>query len=268
MLRRWIFFGQQIIGDPLSRCPEHIRNDEIQGDVTDGETVLEAILLAAAHIGELRAVACKFTQYAYVFAGDEAAFDKAEAEQLGNPFGIFGIVFVPLHCTHPFRVGNHNVHFRCEYIEDGNSVFAGGFHTNVITTIFDEPIFEPLKIFVERGEAFLLVRECLHLGYGYNRDNEKVFVNIDATADGVNNFHIDTPQLASPCFVEYLSSQEDYTKEGRVTSFFIAICAVCDSNGMEFTMPTGDISTVVPAIAMTDAADAASPSILTVTLPE
>jgi len=87
------------------------------------------------------------------------------------------------------------VHFRFQYIEDGNLVFAGGFHTNVITTIFDEPIFEPLKIFVERGEAFLLVRECLHLGYEYNRGNEKAFVNIDATADGVNDFHVDNPPL-------------------------------------------------------------------------
>ena len=32
-------------------------------------------------------------------------------------------------------------------------------------------------------------------------------------------------------------------------------------------METGDTSTLVPAIAMTDAADAAMPSILTVTLP-
>ena len=32
-------------------------------------------------------------------------------------------------------------------------------------------------------------------------------------------------------------------------------------------MATGDMSTVVPAMAMTEAADAASPSILTVTLP-
>ena len=100
-----------------------------------------------------------------------------------------------LHRTHPFRIGNHNVHFRFQYIEDGNPVFAGGFHTNVITAIFDEPMFEPLKIFIERGEAFPLVRECLHLGYGYDRGNEKSFVNIDATADGVNDFHVDNPPL-------------------------------------------------------------------------
>ena len=110
MLRRW--FGQQILGDSLSRCPEHIGNDGIQDDVAYGEAVLEAVLLATAHVGELKAVARKFTQYAYILAGDEAAFDKTEAEQLGDSLGIFGVVFVSFHRPYPFRVGNHNAHFR------------------------------------------------------------------------------------------------------------------------------------------------------------
>lgn len=193
MLRGWIFVGQQIIGDLTGRLSEHVRDDRIQCDVTDGEAVLETVLLAAAHIDELTAIAGEFAQYANLFAGDEAAFDKTEAEQLADPFGILNIVFVSFHRAHPLWVGDDDMQLRSEYVEDRNPVFAGGFHANVIAVIFDEPMFEPLKIFVERGEAFLLIRECPHLGDRYDGGNKKTFVDIDATADGVNDFHVGNP---------------------------------------------------------------------------
>lgn len=193
MLCLWIFVCQQIIGDLTGRFPEHIGDDRIQGDVADRKAVLEVVLLAAAHIDELTAITCKLTQYANLLAGDEAAFDKTEAEQLPDPFGILGIVLVSFHCAHPLRICNHDMQFRREHIEDGNQVFAGGFHANVIAVVFNEPMFEASKIFVERGEAILLVRECPHLGDGYDGGNEKTFVDIDATADGVNDFYVGNP---------------------------------------------------------------------------
>ena len=126
--------------------------------------------------------------------------------------------------------------FWSEHIEDGNPVFAGGFHANVIAVIFDEPMFEPSKIFVERGEAFLHVRECPHLGDGYDGGNEKTFVDIDATADGGNDFHVGNP----PFMVEErhcLSMPSKNDKSMPMISVRSKRSTyLCLSGGMEFIM--------------------------------
>ena len=50
-------------------------------------------------------------------------------------------------------------------------------------------MLEPFEILVECGEAFLLVLECPQFRYGHDSGNEKALVDIDATADGVHDFH-------------------------------------------------------------------------------
>ena len=59
--------------------------------------------------------------------------------------------------------------------------------------VFNEPIFKPEKVFVKGGEAFLFVIERPQFSNRYDSGNEKTFVNIDATAYGVNDFHGNCP---------------------------------------------------------------------------
>ena len=85
-------------------------------------------------------------------------------------------------------------------------------------------------------EAFLLVRECPHLGDGYDGGNEKTFVDIDATADGGNDFHVGNP----PFMVEErhclsMPSKNDKSKP-MISIRSKRSTYLCLSGGMEFIM--------------------------------
>lgn len=189
MLGVWILIGQEIIRDTGSRFAEHIRHHGIQGDVADGKAVLETVLLAAAHIDKLAAVSRELAQDADRLFGNEAAPHQPEAEQLADPLGILHVVLVSLDGFDPFRVDDDDPKLRLQHVENRNPVFSGGFHAHIVAVVLHEPMLEPAKVFVEGGKAFLLVLERPQFRYGHDGGNEKTLVDIDATADGVYDFH-------------------------------------------------------------------------------
>jgi hypothetical protein len=69
-------------------------------------------------------------------------------------------------------------------------VFTGGFHTNVMAVVFKKPCFEFKNTFVESGKAFLLIgRKDTVVDCSNDCGDEKRLVNINATADMVDNSH-------------------------------------------------------------------------------
>lgn len=55
--------------------------------------------------------------------------------------------------------------------------------------VFNQPVFELQDRIVEGGETLLVIRR-FHTGSGFDDcGNEKRFVNIDAAAGLINNFH-------------------------------------------------------------------------------
>lgn len=76
---------------------------------------------------------------------------------------------------------------------DGTVNFTGRFHTDIPALVFNQPIFELQDKIVEGGETLLLVRRFYSVSGFNDRGNKKRFVNIDATAGLINNFHGKTP---------------------------------------------------------------------------
>jgi len=74
-------------------------------------------------------------------------------------------------------------------IEYRDPVFTGRFHTDIPALVFNQPIFEFQDRIVEGGETLLLVRRFYSVSGFNDRGNKKRFVNIDATAGLINNFH-------------------------------------------------------------------------------
>ena len=88
-----------------------------------------------------------------------------------------------------FGISDGDVDLVFQKVEHRDPVFSGGFHTNVTTGIVQQPFFKLKNGIVEGGEALLLIRR-LNSGSGFDDcGNEKRFVNIDATAGLINNFH-------------------------------------------------------------------------------
>ena len=74
-------------------------------------------------------------------------------------------------------------------IPNGNPVLAGALHTDIPAVVLKQPLLERLQIPAEGGKALLAVPGhksiCLDDG-----GNEKGLVHIDATADGIRQFHL------------------------------------------------------------------------------
>ncbi len=116
--------------------------------------------------------------------------NQSGTEQVANPFGIFRVIFIAFHGFNPFRIGNGYVDTIFQKIEDRHPVLAGGFHADIKTVIVKQPLFETADVRIEGGETLFLVRR-LDTICGFNDcGNEKFFMDIDATAGVVNNFHV------------------------------------------------------------------------------
>lgn len=62
---------------------------------------------------------------------------------------------------------------------------VSGFHTNVFTVIFNQPVVKFLKIRVDGRKRFLLILRYSVFAGCYDGCNDNIFVNIKSTADGV-----------------------------------------------------------------------------------
>ena len=158
MLRVERFVGCEVIRDGSCGFTKHIRHDGVERDIADSKGVLKAVFLAAPHRREFAAVPRELAQDADLLTGDEAAFDQTDTEQISNPLGIFGIVFVSLYSFHPFGVGDDDPDAApLKDVENRHPVFAGGLHADVETVVLKEPVCEAVEAGIERGKAFLLI---------------------------------------------------------------------------------------------------------------
>ncbi len=76
-------------------------------------------------------VSCKLPEDTDFFTRYVTSGHKPQPEQIPDPFGIFGIVLVPLDSLYPFWIGDGDVELVFQKVEHGYPVFAGRFHTNV-----------------------------------------------------------------------------------------------------------------------------------------
>jgi len=77
-------------------------------------------------------------------------------------------------------------------IPDRNPVLAGAFHTDVPAVVVNQPLPEQEQLIEMGREAFLLVFGRF-IRTGDDGGDEKGFVDIDATADGIRKFHVVPP---------------------------------------------------------------------------
>lgn len=184
------FIGSdQIIGDSRSRFAKHVGNNGIKSNITNGEGILEAVLFTAFAAGELETVAGVLPKDTDFPAGDKAAGNKTKPEKVADPFGIFGIVFVAFYSLYPLRVGNGDIDYIFQNVKDGNPILTGRFHADIKAGMIKKPLFKMPDITVESREALFLVRRLEAFGGFDDGGNEKGFMDIDATAGWINNFH-------------------------------------------------------------------------------
>lgn len=62
------------------------------------------VLLAVFHRSEFATMAGRLTQDADIFGWDKAAFQQANTEQVSNPFGVLGVIFISLRRFDPLSV--------------------------------------------------------------------------------------------------------------------------------------------------------------------
>ena len=116
--------------------------------------------------------------------------NQSETEQVANPFGIFRVIFIAFHGFNPFGIGNGYIDAVFQKIEDRHPVLAGRFHADIKTVIVKQPLYETADVRIESRETLFVVRWQDTI-CGFNDcGNEKFFMDIDATAGVVNNFHV------------------------------------------------------------------------------
>ena len=79
-----------------------------------------------------------------------------------------------------------------EDVPDGDPILSGALHADIFTVVVEQPLFESDKAAVEGREPFLMVMGNDAIACD-DRSDEKGLVNIDATADGVSEFHAAPP---------------------------------------------------------------------------
>lgn len=161
--------------------------------MTDSESVLVAVLLASVTGNEFEAVAGIFPEDADGLVRDEAARNEAEPEKVADPFGILGVILIPLDGFDPFGVSDGDIHLSLKDVEDRDPVLAGGFHADIVTVIVKQPFFETADVPIESGKAFFTVRRLYAIGGFDDCGNEERFMDIDATTGFVDNFHGHSP---------------------------------------------------------------------------
>lgn len=123
-------------------------------------------------------VAGKLTKNSDIFAGDIAAGNQSHTEQIPDPLRVLLVVLVSLNRRDPFGIRYHNVNGVFKDIPNRNPILAGAFHTNVLTVVFKQPLFESNETAVEGREPFLAVM-WHDIFAGNDCGDEKGFVNID-----------------------------------------------------------------------------------------
>ena len=118
---------------------------------------------------------------------DVTGGNDVELEKVGDPHGIFVIGLLPFDSPDVFRVGDNDVETAFKDIENGNPVFAGGFHTDLGASVFEEPFAAGDEVGVEGGEPlFLISGDAFEVSSG-DTDGNELFVDVHTGTVVVNN---------------------------------------------------------------------------------
>ena len=109
-------------------------------------------------------------------------------EQVGNPLGILLVRLLALDRPDIFRMGKDDMDMIFQGVENGDPVFAGRFHADMKTLVFEKPVPESDKISVQGRKSFRKVECDFVLVCGCDSSNKHSLMYIDTAADGVDDF--------------------------------------------------------------------------------
>lgn len=92
-----------------SGLAKHIGENAVQLDVGNGEAILGAVLFASIEIREFLTVTNQIPKLANVCGRNKTAGHQIMLENVGNPFGVFLVGFLPANRLDVFRMGEDNV---------------------------------------------------------------------------------------------------------------------------------------------------------------
>ena len=179
--------GEKILDDGGSGFAEGVREDGAEGDVGDGERILEPHLLAGALVDKLVAVAEKLPEPTDLLHRNVTGGNDVELEKVGDPHGILVVGFLALNSPDVFRVGDNDMEMAFQDIENGNPVFTGGFHADLRAVMAKEPVTAGFEVGVEGSEPlFLISGNALEVSGG-DTDSDKLFVYVHTGTVVVND---------------------------------------------------------------------------------
>lgn len=179
--------GEKILDDSGSGFAEGVIEDGSEGDVGDGERILEPHLLVGALADKLLAVAEKLPELADFLHRNVTGRNDVELEEVSDPHGVLVVGLLSLDSLDVFRVGDNDMEMTFQDIENGNTVFTGGFHTDLRAVMTKEPVTAGFEVRAKGGEPlFLISGNALEVSGG-DTDSDKLFVYVHIGTVVVND---------------------------------------------------------------------------------
>jgi hypothetical protein len=141
-------------------------------------------------------IAHQIPEWSYVRRQNQTPIEQIVLEDIRDPFGIPLVGFLSLDCFQIFWMSKNKVARGFENVPDRNPVFPCRFHADILTVVASQPCGKPTQVTRECGKAFIggVCGNKLLIGCCDTRHHKR-FVDINSTADGVNDFrHNSLPQ--------------------------------------------------------------------------
>jgi hypothetical protein len=191
-----VWMQQELVGNSGGAFAEYIGENIVELDVGNGETVLSAILFSDRIAGQLDAVTHKVAKLPDFKRRNKTAGDEIVFKNIRDPLRILGIGFLPANRFDVLGVRQDDITRAFKYVVYGDPIFPCGLHTNIPAIVFGKPYGQASQIAGERRETASLVG-CYPLFVGCrDTSNDKGFVDVNPTADGVYDpeCHIQPPR--------------------------------------------------------------------------
>jgi hypothetical protein len=149
---------------------------------------LGAVLLANGETGQLNTIAHEVAELPDDKRRDKTAGNEVVLEDISDPLGILGVGFLAADGFDVFGMSKDHFTGGFEDVVDGDPVFPCRLHTNILAIMLRKPLTQPAKVSCESGKSTPMVsRNALVVGCRDTSDDEG-FVDINSTADWVNDF--------------------------------------------------------------------------------
>ena len=124
---------------------------------------------------------------------DKTSVKQIVLEDVRNPFFVPLVGFLAFDCFCVFGMGKNQIACWLKNIPDRNPIFPCGFHANIPAVVLGEPVCEAAQIAGESGKTLSFVSGDEFLISGRNTGYYKRLVDINSTADRVNDFRHSIP---------------------------------------------------------------------------